>query len=54
MKKVIRRTATYQVGVDILGFPLYVEHVIYQDNPVYTRNGGKKWLSVITNFFKQH
>lgn len=55
-KKNFTRSVTFQVGVDVLGFPIYVQHDIYQDNPKLTarQGSGAKWLKVITNFFKQH
>ena len=36
------RIAIYQIGVDVLGFPIYVEHQIYQDKPTETKNKPKK------------
>jgi hypothetical protein len=57
-KKQFIRCVTFQVGVDVLGFPIYVQHDIYQDNPNQTAKQGNsrklKWVTVITNIFKQH
>ena len=33
-----KTTATYQVGVDVLGFPIYIEHHIYEV-PMEQQNG---------------
>ena len=50
------KIAIYQVGVDVLGFPVYVEHRIYQG----VEQRGKfniinlKWLKVIQKTIKQH
>lgn len=35
------RKVCYQIGVDVLGFPLYVTHKIYQDNPKKTKHNPK-------------
>lgn len=50
------RIAIYQIGVDCLGFPVYVEHHIYEG----VEQRGKfniinlKWLKVIQKIIKQH
>jgi len=58
MKAVYKRVATYQIGVDILGFPIFVQHEIYQDNPVRTKKGGNhkalRWITCIVTLLKQH
>ncbi|WP_158616086.1 hypothetical protein [Flavobacterium sp. RSP46] len=48
--------ATYQVGVDILGFPIYVEHYVYRgESPTSKLNPAKSfWVSVVEKFIKQH
>lgn len=52
------RIIIYQIGVDILGFPIYVQHEIYQDkppkNPKQYDNPDKWWLKVIETVIKQH
>lgn len=49
------RIVQYQVGVDILGFPIYVEHYIYQGSGISKINEKPKcWLSVIHKEIKQH
>ena len=49
------RIAIYQIGVDVLGFPIYVEHQIYQDKPTETKNKPKKrFLKVVESIIKQH
>lgn len=53
MKTVFKRKISFQVGVDILGFPIYVTHEIYQDNPKINR-AKKGWITVIQTIFKQH
>jgi hypothetical protein len=44
---------TYQTGVDVLGFPTYVQHYIICE---ITTNfiKPKRILTVIQKFFKQH
>lgn len=50
MRKII-----YQIEVDVLGFPIYVEHYVYQDNPKTTKKEPqKRWLTVIEKIVKQH
>lgn len=50
-----KTTATYQVGVDVLGFPIYIEHHIYTDKPSESKNNSnKQWLTVIEKIVKQH
>ncbi len=50
------RIAIYQIGVDVLGFPIYVEHKICQgetnQNKFWPKP--KKWLKVIQSIIKQH
>ena len=47
---------TFQVGVDVLGFPIYCEHKIYEGtsaplkNPKIKRN----WIRVFQRIIKQH
>lgn len=44
---------SYQIGVDVLGFPIYMEHTIIietQTNFIKPR----QFLSVIQRIFKQH
>ena len=49
------RIAIYQIGVDVLGFPIYVEHRIHQDKPTETKNEPKKrFLKVVESIIKQH
>lgn len=51
----MKRKIIFQIGVDVLGFPIYVEHHIYQDNPNETKNEPKKrFLEVIQKIIKQH
>ena len=50
MRKVI-----YQVGVDFLGFPVYVEHYIYQDKLKDVQHEKKNhWVRVVEKIIKQH
>ncbi|MDM1045882.1 hypothetical protein HX004_14075 [Myroides sp. 1354] len=52
MKKAV---VTYQIGVDILGFPIYIEHHIYTDKPTESKNDkSKQWINVIEKQIKQH
>jgi hypothetical protein len=49
------RIAIYQTGVDVLGFPVYVEHHIYQDKLKEVKHEKKNhWVSVVEKFIKQH
>lgn len=53
-------TVTYQIGVDILGFPLYLEHSIIvqkleqQAGRSYIPKKGKPRIRVFEKFIKQH
>lgn len=56
VSKAKKNIATYQIGVDILGFPIYAEHTIYTGttkgnkiNPVK-----KDWITVEEKIIKQH
>jgi hypothetical protein len=56
----------YQVGVDVLGFPIYVEHHIIigeskENNKIKPDNYNnklkpytKKWISILQKIVKQH
>ncbi|WP_281233494.1 hypothetical protein [Flavobacterium gelatinilyticum] len=52
----MKRIISYQIGVDVLGFPIYAEHHIYQGvsaplkNPKIKRN----WIRVFLKIVKQH
>lgn len=51
----MKRIVNYQTGVDVLGFPIYVQHQIYQDKPTETKNEPKKrFLKVVQTIIKQH
>jgi hypothetical protein len=47
---------TYQIGVDILGFPIYMEHTIIQGKTNQSKFYTKplKWLKCIQKIVKQH
>ena len=54
---------TYQVGVDVLGFPIYVQHKIYEGvETVQTRSKfhknrkllAKRFRCITEKIFKQH
>ena len=49
-------TATYQIGVDVLGFPIYMEHQIFkgETNQNKFHPKPKKWVKVIQKIIKQH
>jgi hypothetical protein len=51
MRKVI-----YQIGVDILGFPIYVEHEIYRGESEGNKFNPVKsfWVTVLEKIIKQH
>ena len=46
----------YQVGCDVLGFPIYVEHHIYTGETKGSRINPikKKWLVIEEKLVKQH
>ena len=49
------RVTSYQIGVDVLGFPIYLEHKIFQDVLAeYKHNKKKHWVSVLQRIIKQH
>ncbi len=50
------KVAIYQIGVDVLGFPIYVEHHIYTGESKGNKINPfkKKWLKVIEKTIKQH
>lgn len=51
----MKRIVNYQTGVDVLGFPIYVQHKICQDKPTETKNEPKKrFLKVVETIIKQH
>jgi hypothetical protein len=47
--------ATYQVGVDVLGFPIYVEHHIYRGEAIVNKFKPLKsfWVTVYERIIKQ-
>jgi len=49
---------TYQIGVDILGFPIYVEHEVYRGEQADTSNRLHEirtyWVRVLEKIIKQH
>lgn len=46
----------YQTGVDVLGFPIYMQHTISQGEIKQSKFHPKprKWLKVIQTIIKQH
>ena len=48
--------ATYQIGVDILGFPIYVEHCVYRGIAEVNKFKPLKsfWIKVVEKIVKQH
>ncbi|WP_300978522.1 hypothetical protein [Flavobacterium sp.] len=53
MAKNNRQIVTYQIGVDVLGFPVYMEHtIICETQPNFIKF--KKTLNVFQRIFKQH
>lgn len=50
------RRATYQIGVDVLGFPIYIQHEIHEgetnQNKFWTKP--KRWLKIVETLIKQH
>lgn len=47
---------TYQIGVDVLGFPIYVDHEVYRGvDEVNKFNPVKSfWVTVLEKIIKQH
>jgi meiotically up-regulated gene 157 (Mug157) protein len=45
----------YQIGVDVLGFPIYFRHEIYkgETNQSKFQPKPRKWLKVIQSIIKQ-
>lgn len=56
IKTKIVNKASFQVGVDVLGFPIYVEHYIYDGVETGSKYGLIKsyWIKVIEKIIKQH
>lgn len=52
MSKII----SYQVGVDVLGFPIYMVHEIYNGETKKSKFNPKpkQWLKVVQTIIKQH
>lgn len=50
------KIVTYQIGVDILGFPIYWEHRIYEGVGPTNKisSSPKHWVKIIQNLIKQH
>lgn len=49
------RVVRYQIGVDVLGFPVYMEHYVYQDKlPDHKHHKKNHWVSIIQKIIKQH
>lgn len=49
------RVVSYQIGVDVLGFPIYMQHRIYQDKlPEHRHHKKNHWVSIIQKLIKQH
>ena len=55
MNQCTSRKITFQVGVDIIGNPIFITHHIIQDNPNQTNKEPKeRFLAVLTSTFKQY
>ena len=49
------KIVTYQIGVDVLGFPVYMEHTVYKgENQSKFYPKPLKWLKCIQKLVKQH
>lgn len=53
------KVVTYQIGVDVLGFPVYMEHKIYkistdQKSKFHKTNSVKESCIIEQNLIKQH
>mgnify|MGYP003612746956 CR=1 FL=1 len=52
----MERIITYQIGVDVLGFPIYVQHEIHEGETNQNKfwpKPKKRWLKVIESIIKQ-
>lgn len=52
----MKRIICFQIGVDVLGFPIYMQHIIHQDKPNKHKQTLKanRWLVVFESLIKQH
>lgn len=52
----MKRTITFQTGVDVLGNPTFIKHHIIQDNPHETKTQpNKRFIAVLVSpIFKQY
>jgi hypothetical protein len=50
------KIVSYQIGVDVLGFPIYMQHSIAkgETNQSKFNPKPKKWIKVIQEIIKQH
>jgi hypothetical protein len=50
------KTVQYQIGVDVLGFPVFMQHSISEgeikQSKFYPKP--KKWMKIIQKIIKQH
>jgi len=55
MEQTTVKKASYQIGVDILGFPIYQEHTITKGQTQSKFNSKpKEWVTVEEKIIKQH
>lgn len=58
------RKITFQIGVDLMGFPIYHTHTVYQSKPTHSKRGidrignylfiKRPWIKVESETVKQH
>jgi hypothetical protein len=50
------KVVSYQIGVDVLGFPVFVQHTIAKGETRQSKfyPKPKPWIKVIQKFIKQH
>jgi len=50
------KVITYQIGVDVLGFPVYAQHTVYKGTTKGTKTNPAKtpWVTVEQKTLKQH
>ncbi|MCK8143198.1 hypothetical protein MW871_15010 [Flavobacterium sp. I-SCBP12n] len=50
------RVISYQIGVDVLGFPIYMQHQIYEGVGPLNKisSSPKHWVKIIQKIIKQH
>jgi hypothetical protein len=50
------KVVSYQIGVDVLGFPVFIQHTISEGETRQSKfyPKPKKWMKIIQQIIKQH